>query len=1263
MKPKQWMFVQSFIFVSLYIYPSLGINWLCNQSLWTSRSPDDAWVFQSDRESNITGSQNCSVASSSKYESSFLWIGSRYNESLIWRNYRITVLMELLNGINAGIVVRSSEPTCAGWMGVGKSYLVAIYRSSLVIWKTYPSAKSEPVVSIHHQHFDGDYFQNRVLNITLDLFENRMIVYLDAQLIVEYTDNCDADLFLTGSIGIKSYSSTSRFTYLGVELTPSHIASQTYTILDENEQYALKQIYNSTGGAYWYSPWNLSQIESADACNSLCGIVCHTENELSHIMALPLANNNLSGTIPSDAQYLTNLQSIDLSSNHLYGSIPDIFGSLKHLNALDLRYNSLSSTIPYSMKHATEMQMLLLAHNNLTGNIDVLSNCTNSRYMYLEHNAFSGSLSHAFCNLFSLRILDISDNDLNDSLPDCFGQLRLRELYMSRNSITVNLTQNICPLSELRKIHLNSMQLVGRIPPCTSNLTRLFDFRMMDNMLSSSIPSEICKLKNLTHIMLSNNSLSGSIPSCIWTKLINLQQFYLNNNSLTAINITAYPLNIQTIAISDNKLRGYLAPFDARLTALEKILYHNNKLDTDLEKLFQNYTFFNNLTSITLHDNNFIHQNITELFSYWLYNLTKIKILSFANNKGIYGWFPEPSQAFKQQTLTHLVLHGNQLFGSLPTNVQFHQLEAFSLFNNIFSCTIPSCLIPTNFTRDHALKLMVIPSNYFILNADDTPWMDSSFFTTSHALFNSKWDIIKSYAIGTAAVISTAILIIMWINNYFFHRGCLTYEKDDLKSHFDKTIMRIIHNTGQTNIIAVVILVVIYAANCNFFACVLFADQLSFAFYYADPDVNGVVWSVLVDSAVCLLWIALSWSLCNSIYKTREISQKSQESFKRFRKYASVVGRDCKRISAFLLWLFLYLYLVFWVGIYIISTSLPSDDIPYISPANFHLLQMSMSFILTICNSLVVPKLVSVSYRLMYQNDPQQSIKFMSTYRPRIIFHLRSFTAVTLPCILSFWLLHDCGRGWTTFWSKCGMEHSELNIKTTIALQIERSNGITGDNRTHAIAINLLKSDDICSAFAFGNINWNKCLRQFSATWITILIQKVIIMHFMPIVVVGFKLLRWRVGKRLTMMKEKVVIEIDKEYAMILSKLEIMILYSWIFPLLIPLTITSISFNICFYEFIISERGKSLCGVEWILKPHRKIPDFSLNVNLLWMSVLFAQLLMTVFASFILYSQIFCFCLANIWIIMDSIFILKYYHVFAQPIKDVDGFSYIAMVE
>eukprot|EP01083_Nonionella_stella_P084295 233310_1 len=136
----------------------------------------------------------------------------------------------------------------------------------------------------------------------MDVFDNRFVVYIDGVFIVEYMDNCDP--IMRGSIGIISYSSTARFTYFSVELNQSHIPSQTYSILTKKEQYALKQIYQSSGSAYWYSPWNLSILESADACNSSCGIVCHTEKGISSIMSLSLANNNISGTITNDIQHL-----------------------------------------------------------------------------------------------------------------------------------------------------------------------------------------------------------------------------------------------------------------------------------------------------------------------------------------------------------------------------------------------------------------------------------------------------------------------------------------------------------------------------------------------------------------------------------------------------------------------------------------------------------------------------------------------------------------------------------------------------------------------------------------------------------------------------------------------------------------------------------------------------------------------------------------------------------------------------------------------
>eukprot|EP01083_Nonionella_stella_P227691 807632_1 len=78
MKQKQWQIVPTFIFLSLCTHTSCSANWLCNQSLWTSNSSVDAWVF----ESNSNDNHNCSVVSPREYALSILWIGNHYNRNL-----------------------------------------------------------------------------------------------------------------------------------------------------------------------------------------------------------------------------------------------------------------------------------------------------------------------------------------------------------------------------------------------------------------------------------------------------------------------------------------------------------------------------------------------------------------------------------------------------------------------------------------------------------------------------------------------------------------------------------------------------------------------------------------------------------------------------------------------------------------------------------------------------------------------------------------------------------------------------------------------------------------------------------------------------------------------------------------------------------------------------------------------------------------------------------------------------------------------------
>eukprot|EP01084_Bolivina_argentea_P140352 246765_1 len=119
------------------------------------------------------------------------------------------------------------------------------------------------------------------------------------------------------------------------------------------------------------------------------------------------------------------------------------------------------------------------------------------------------------------------------------------------------------------------------------------------------------------------------------------------------------------------------------------------------------------------------------------------------------------SELFYQQTLEYLILHNNNFYRSLPTNVQFTKLKALSLFDNWLSCQIPSQFI--NSSDNTNLKLMILPSNWFECGANQAKWMRQSLFLQSFALFVSKFNIIKSYSIGITTIVFSIILSIYFI--------------------------------------------------------------------------------------------------------------------------------------------------------------------------------------------------------------------------------------------------------------------------------------------------------------------------------------------------------------------------------------------------------------------------------------------------------------------------------------------------------------------
>eukprot|EP01084_Bolivina_argentea_P256530 431952_1 len=516
-----------FILIIKILYVSCSQNWFCNNSLWTTSQGDTAWTFDLE--------DGCSVTSSNTVQASVLWIGDgALNESLKWRNYRITATVTLLEGEDVGIIVRAN--TDLPFVSQGKKYIFPIYASRIGQYKSKTTAFAVNYV----EYFDDDYFYQKEVNVILDVYENRFILFVNGGFVFEYFDNCDPIYF--GSIGLRTYSATAMFSYFNIDLNASYITSQEYNVLNRHQQYGLKQIYNTMNGKHWINQWNITQIETDEACTSLCGIVCEIKGNQTNIVSLSLSGNNLTGTITHDLIFLNKLRSLDLAGNNLFGSLPDIFDHFEDFQSLSASNNQFNGTLPDSLQTVENLVWFVVSGTNLTGDVNSLFKHNKLNMLFLQNNSFYGTLSDAICNLNQLSEINVADNRLKGSIPVCIGNWsRVQIVHFSSNDLSGSIPQSICNLQSLSKLDLAELKLTGSIPKCICNMTNLWELLLFGNELTSSIPAEICKLTKLKVLVLSENRFIGSIPSCIWSDLPYLQQILLNNNSLTDIEINDYP--------------------------------------------------------------------------------------------------------------------------------------------------------------------------------------------------------------------------------------------------------------------------------------------------------------------------------------------------------------------------------------------------------------------------------------------------------------------------------------------------------------------------------------------------------------------------------------------------------------------------------------------------------------------------------------------------------------------------------------------------
>ncbi|KAG6782965.1 hypothetical protein POTOM_012392 [Populus tomentosa] len=302
-----------------------------------------------------------------------------------------------------------------------------------------------------------------------------------------------------------------------LNLANNHLTSESSTpqlsILSALENCKnLRRIYLSVNPLNTTLPISFGNLSSsleqfwADECN-LKGNIPNTIGNLSSLIALSLANNELASVVPTATERLTNLQLLNLQGNQLEGNITD------------------------NLCHSDSLFHLSLGGNKLSGSIpECLGNLTTLRHLNLSSNNFTSTIPLSLGNLAGILVLNLSSNFLSGSLPLVFRQLMVAvEIDLSRNQLSGQIPNSTWDLKNLAYLSLATNRLQGPIPGSLSFAVSLEFLDLSHNSLSGLIPKTLDTLLHLKYFNVSFNVLQGEIPSEGPFRNFSAQSYMMNN--------------------------------------------------------------------------------------------------------------------------------------------------------------------------------------------------------------------------------------------------------------------------------------------------------------------------------------------------------------------------------------------------------------------------------------------------------------------------------------------------------------------------------------------------------------------------------------------------------------------------------------------------------------------------------------------------------------------------------------------------------------
>ncbi|XP_052242642.1 uncharacterized protein LOC127852727 [Dreissena polymorpha] len=347
---------------------------------------------------------------------------------------------------------------------------------------------------------------------------------------------------------------------------------------------------------------------------------------------LNLSNNQLSYIQPETFSNLHALKLLEVHQNSMQSITWNVFSEMPELLHLDLHANdivnlesksfvNLPSLIELRL-HSQKRGLATIAYNafiNINGSLKELFVSSNSLKTY-PHPVLEEA------NYPNLTIMHADHNSIKnmtefgtEAFPDNQYFLHAQKfakfvpfsatpavkiLYLSYNQITTIRKHDLCELEVLEYLYLENNQIRDSLMDddcfaCLANLT----FIQLDTNLIQYVPNALkssAVVPKLATLHLSYNKLTFlSIPS--FFNVSTLQQLYLAGNLILAVEDGAFPLQIQTIDMSNNDFRFlHTDPF-RNLSSLTSLNLDLNEIQYIPETAFENC---NSLATLSISYNN-----------------------------------------------------------------------------------------------------------------------------------------------------------------------------------------------------------------------------------------------------------------------------------------------------------------------------------------------------------------------------------------------------------------------------------------------------------------------------------------------------------------------------------------------------------------------------------------------------------------------------------------------------------------------------------